>query len=256
MSEQPSVQIGTGASLTLERGEVGIVDGDRSGLWSLVVRVVDEGLTAQTSIWLGPEGVEEPLADFFADVADDWRGWSGTKEWNGMEGGLRLSCTHDKVGHVTMRVSFSPHSGLDGNSRRRAAGGWATRPRSYRGAAPARDLTALAWASVRECHLSSRAPRRARRSYVIQIACNICYKVGYSTHTFVRRGSRDLGVNETEGTMRLLGLLLLAGTLTVATASVQAASSDDAPYAEPVSITSAVDGPSTRPAARFAHPGR
>ena len=45
--------------------------------------------------------------------------------------------------------------------------------------------------------------------------------------------------------MRLLGLLLLAGTLTVATASVQAAPSDQAPYAKPVSITSAVDGPFT-----------
>ena len=52
-----------------------------------------------------------------------------------------------------------------------------------------------------------------------------------------------LGVNETEGKMRLLGLLLLAGALTVATASVQAASTDNAPYAEPASITSAVDGP-------------
>jgi hypothetical protein len=111
MSERPSVRIGTGASLTLERGEVGIVHGDRSDLWSLDISVVDEGLTAQTSIWLGPEGVEEPLADFFADLADDWRGWSGTKVWNGMEGGLRLSCTHDKVGHITMRVSLSRHSG-------------------------------------------------------------------------------------------------------------------------------------------------
>lgn len=45
--------------------------------------------------------------------------------------------------------------------------------------------------------------------------------------------------------MRLLGLLLLAGTLTVASASVQAASTSEAPYAEPVSITSAVDGPFT-----------
>ena len=111
------MQIGTGASLTLEGGEVGVVDGRRSGLWSLVVRIVDEGLTAQTSIWLGPEGVEEPLAHFFADLADDWRGWSGTKEWDGMAGGLRLSCTHDKVGHVTMRVSLSSHSGT----------GWETR---------------------------------------------------------------------------------------------------------------------------------
>jgi hypothetical protein len=37
--------------------------------------------------------------------------------------------------------------------------------------------------------------------------------------------------------------LLAAGTLAVAIASAQAASSDEAPYAEKVSITSPVDGP-------------
>ena len=106
VAEQQSVQIGIGTSLTFERGER-----DRSGLWSLAVRLVDEGLTAQTCIWLGPEGVEQPLSDFFADLADHWRGWSGKKEWNGMEGGLRLSCTHDKVGNITVRVSLYSGSG-------------------------------------------------------------------------------------------------------------------------------------------------
>ena len=42
--------------------------------------------------------------------------------------------------------------------------------------------------------------------------------------------------------MRLLSLLLLAGTLAVAH-SARAASIDEAPYGERVSITSAVDGP-------------
>ena len=28
-----------------------------------------------------------------------------------MEGGLRLACTHDKVGHITLRVSLYSRSG-------------------------------------------------------------------------------------------------------------------------------------------------
>ena len=43
--------------------------------------------------------------------------------------------------------------------------------------------------------------------------------------------------------MRLLSLLVLAAALAVAAASAQAGSAEQAPYAEPVSITSAVDGP-------------
>jgi hypothetical protein len=45
--------------------------------------------------------------------------------------------------------------------------------------------------------------------------------------------------------MRLLVLLVLAVTLAIGTGAVQAASSDDAPYAKKVAITSAVDGPFT-----------
>jgi hypothetical protein len=45
--------------------------------------------------------------------------------------------------------------------------------------------------------------------------------------------------------MRLLSLLTFAVSLAVATASVQAASTNEAPYSQPVSITSAVDGPFT-----------
>ena len=118
MDERASVQIGNGPVLTVERGQMGLIENTgRSGLWSLVVGVADDGLTAQTNIWLGPAGAEEPLPDFFADLAENWRGWSGTKEWRGMEGGLRLSCTHDKVGHVTLGISLSSNSGS----------GWETR---------------------------------------------------------------------------------------------------------------------------------
>jgi hypothetical protein len=47
------------------------------------------------------------------------------------------------------------------------------------------------------------------------------------------------------GNMRVLSLLVLASALAVAVASAQAGSAEEAPYAEPVSITSAVDGPFT-----------
>lgn len=54
---------------------------------------------------------------------------------------------------------------------------------------------------------------------------------------------RKKSASKAGGKMRLVSLLVLAGTLAVAISSAQAASSDDAPYTAKVSITSAVDGP-------------
>jgi hypothetical protein len=42
----------------------------------------------------------------FRDLADNWRGWSGTKEHKSLEGHLRLSCRIDSTGHVKLRVSL------------------------------------------------------------------------------------------------------------------------------------------------------
>src|SRR5437870_13106095 len=37
-------------------------------------------------------------------AAENWRGWHGAKTQESLEGHLRLSCTSDGLGHVTVRV--------------------------------------------------------------------------------------------------------------------------------------------------------
>src|SRR5262245_19683360 len=43
-------------------------------------------------------------ARLFRDLAENWRGWQGDKGHESLEGHLRLSCTADRLGHVTVRV--------------------------------------------------------------------------------------------------------------------------------------------------------
>lgn len=41
---------------------------------------------------------------FFRDLAENWKGWSGVKTHESLEGHLRVSCMTDRVGHVILRV--------------------------------------------------------------------------------------------------------------------------------------------------------
>src|SRR5262245_32560229 len=40
----------------------------------------------------------------FHGLAKHWRGWSGERSEESLEGHLRLSCTADRTGHVAIRV--------------------------------------------------------------------------------------------------------------------------------------------------------
>jgi len=51
------------------------------------------------------------LAPFFADIAQSWRGWSGTKQWSSLEGEFELQAKADRLGHVTL--GFTLRSGYD-----------------------------------------------------------------------------------------------------------------------------------------------
>jgi Family of unknown function (DUF6228) len=106
MADRNSVVIGHSGALIVSRGQTG--PGERGGesVWSLRVRLVNEGLVAETCVSLGPEGVEQSLADFFDELAGSWRGWAGVKAWVGMEGGMTLSCSHDGLGHVQVSVTL------------------------------------------------------------------------------------------------------------------------------------------------------
>jgi hypothetical protein len=115
MDDYGSVRIGgVHNCLILSRDKTGPGDsGQGLSVWSLLVELRAEGLTAKTSIWLGPDGVEERLSDFFARLATDWRAWDGTRSWEGMEGGLDLHCVNDRVATAHVSVVLRHASGAD-----------------------------------------------------------------------------------------------------------------------------------------------
>jgi hypothetical protein len=44
------------------------------------------------------------LSGFFRDLATNWRGWQGKKEWSSLEGELRFAATSDSTGHTSLSV--------------------------------------------------------------------------------------------------------------------------------------------------------
>ena len=44
------------------------------------------------------------LDQFWRELAEDWRGWEGTRSWRSLEGELELSATSDRLGHVELEV--------------------------------------------------------------------------------------------------------------------------------------------------------
>ena len=47
------------------------------------------------------------IASLFDDAAAHWRGWSGTKRWESIEGELTLELTADRTGHITLDVTIN-----------------------------------------------------------------------------------------------------------------------------------------------------
>src|ERR1700691_5899488 len=44
------------------------------------------------------------LAQFFQDMAANWKGWEGEKTWSSIEGEFGLAATSDRLGHITLRI--------------------------------------------------------------------------------------------------------------------------------------------------------
>jgi hypothetical protein len=43
-------------------------------------------------------------ANFFVDLAENWRGWKGVKDHESLEGHLRLEATSDSSGHIRLFI--------------------------------------------------------------------------------------------------------------------------------------------------------
>jgi hypothetical protein len=111
VKDVPPVVVGEGRSLVFRRDQVGPGDAGLE-VWSLFVTLTDSKgrLVAETSIWLGPRGVEQSLADFFFELRG--MGWDGEKVWDGMEGGLILTCRRDgELQRIRIKIELKELSG-------------------------------------------------------------------------------------------------------------------------------------------------
>jgi Family of unknown function (DUF6228) len=46
------------------------------------------------------------LVRFFEDLARNWKGFDGEKEWSSLEGELSLICTSDNLGHFALEATL------------------------------------------------------------------------------------------------------------------------------------------------------
>lgn len=47
------------------------------------------------------------LVRFFEDLAENWKGFNGEKEWSSLEGEFSLTCTSDSLGHFVLNATIS-----------------------------------------------------------------------------------------------------------------------------------------------------
>ena len=52
------------------------------------------------------------LVDLFQSMALDWRGWTGNRSWESIEGELHLDCSHDRLGHITLCTCLRMNDGV------------------------------------------------------------------------------------------------------------------------------------------------
>lgn len=69
------------------------------------VEIRAHGLTAETTATVEGTG-ERDLADFFADLACDWRGWTGELSWRALEGEMAIEAWHDGRANVMITVTI------------------------------------------------------------------------------------------------------------------------------------------------------
>jgi len=85
-----------------------------------VADLVDGGLSATKRVYAHYASGWRDLAAFFAGLATDWRGWSGSREWASLESDLKIAARHE-YGHVRLHVTLSQTRADWGNHGWRAS---------------------------------------------------------------------------------------------------------------------------------------
>ncbi len=71
---------------------------------SFWVRISDHDLSASGKVYAG-YAPSHP-AKLFADMALKWSGWPGEMAWLSLEEDLAIRCSHDRHGHISIRVKL------------------------------------------------------------------------------------------------------------------------------------------------------
>jgi hypothetical protein len=64
-----------------------------------------DGLSATKRVYAHYASGWRELEEFFAGLAADWRGWSGTREWTSLESNLKIGARHE-YGHVQLHITL------------------------------------------------------------------------------------------------------------------------------------------------------
>jgi hypothetical protein len=69
------------------------------------VEIRANGMVAHTTAFLA---FDRPwnLAEFFAELAADWRGWAGERRWRALGGEMAIEASHDGRAHVLIAVTI------------------------------------------------------------------------------------------------------------------------------------------------------
>jgi hypothetical protein len=71
------------------------------------VLVQGDGLSAETKV---TSLAGDSLGQFLTDLAEEYRGWSGTRQWRSLEDQMRIQATWSSRGHVTLSVRLRPRA--------------------------------------------------------------------------------------------------------------------------------------------------
>ena len=93
----------------------------------LVAHLVSDGLAATRTVYAHDGSAWRELAEFFAGLAQDWRGWTETRGWASLEGDLMIRARHEH-GRVLLHVTLSQDRGGRGGRGWPVAAGLALEP--------------------------------------------------------------------------------------------------------------------------------
>jgi len=96
-----SLTLGHGERTATLRPGAPPAPGDPYNGGHFVVELRAEGMTATRQVFV--YGWSD-VAGFFADLAENWRGWAGPKTWTSPEYDLAMTATHESGSHVQIEM--------------------------------------------------------------------------------------------------------------------------------------------------------